>query len=355
MPEASPESLIRRLSYVLTGLPPKPDDVRDFVDSYSDEKYAQYVDRYLNSPHFGERWARHWMDVTRYSESQGHEVDAVLGGAWHFRDYLIRAFNDDVPYDQLVLEQLAGDLLEDPRYNEQTGINESVLGTAFVCMGEAKSFPVDLKQEEAERINTMIDVTSTAFQALTVACARCHDHKFDPIPTEDYYSMYGMFEGMRITHRPAILSESQLLSLDSMELLKSELYAWLDEKVPQNIKTTKPSPDQNALSVNNTAYELMGNFRSGEWSSWSTEGNAFGLSPVYHEPILDREKEKLNWVTTGYASSRKLTTGLSGVLRSPNFIVEHDSLLIRARGMNGTIRLVVENYQPIHETLYGGL
>ena len=353
--ETRPESLIRRLSYILTGLPPKPEDVLDFVDNYNDQKYIEYVNRYLNSPHYGERWARHWMDVIRYSESQGHEEDSILGGAWHYRDYLIRAFNDDLPYDQMVLEHLAGDLLQEPRYGKESEVNESVLATASICMGEAKSFPVDVKQEEAERINTMIDVTTTAFQALTVACARCHDHKFDPIPTKDYYALYGIFEGTRITTRSASLTRSQVLSLDSLELHKEQLYAWLDEKIPQNSQTKSYTYKEDSETKRNNSIHFIGDFRDGSWSPWSTESWAFGSSPVYNEPILDRKKEQLEWVNSGYASSRKLTTGLGGNLRSPNFFIERDSMLIRARGINGTIRLIVENYQPISQTLYGGL
>ena len=359
--EAEASRLIRRLSYVLTGLPPSPEEIRDFVENTNLGIYENAVDQYLASPHFGERWARHWMDVIRYAESAGHEADAMIGGAWRYRDYLIRAFNEDLPYDQLVLEHLAGDLVESPRYHSEAGFNESILGTAFICLGEAKSFPVSLKQEETERINTMIDVTSMAFQALTVACARCHDHKFDPIPTTDYYAMYGMFAGARITPWPASMPQEHIAKLDNIEALKRDLQAWIEKQAPRKNdrtihKASLELTNKNAsLAMPDSVYRIMGDFRNGSWPGWSADGWAFGSIPVHDEPVFNRPNRQIQWVNSGYASSRKLVTGLSGALRSSNFVIEHDSLLIRARGQKGTLRVIIENYQPINALLYGGL
>jgi hypothetical protein len=189
---------------VLTGLPPAPDLVRDYLRDEAPDAYGRLVDRLLASPHFGEHWARHWMDLARYADSRGHEFDYTIQGSWRYRDYLTRAFNDDVPYDRLILEQLAGDRLEQPRRNPETGYNESALGTMFFVMGEGTHSPVDLRKDEADRIDNIIDVTSKTFQGLTVACARCHDHKFDPIPTADYYALYGVFESTRFASTPLL-------------------------------------------------------------------------------------------------------------------------------------------------------
>jgi hypothetical protein len=199
VPLADKNTLIRRLSYLLTGLPPNPGDIAQFLADDSDDAYEKMVDYYINSLRFGERWARHWMDVVRYAETRGHEFDYPVIGAWHYRDYLIRAFNEDVPYDQLVREHLAGDLLEHPRWNPETGLNESLLGTVFYTLYEGKHSPVNLTVDESERIDNLFDVTTKSFQALTVACARCHDHKFDPIPTTDYYALYGVMKSSRAT------------------------------------------------------------------------------------------------------------------------------------------------------------
>ena len=149
------------------------------------------VDRLLASPHFGERWARHWLDLVRYAETLGHEFDYPLTDAWRYRDYVIRALNADVPYDQFLREHIAGDLLSPPRLHPTEGYNESVIATAFWYLGEAVHAPVDSRADYATRIDNQIDVVSKTFLGLTVACARCHDHKFDAISTKDYYALAG--------------------------------------------------------------------------------------------------------------------------------------------------------------------
>ncbi|MGH7194473.1 MAG: DUF1549 domain-containing protein, partial [Candidatus Saccharimonadales bacterium] len=153
------------------------------------ETFARAVDRLLASPHFGERWGRHWLDLVRYAESRGHEFDYEMPNAWQYRDYVIRAFNADVPYDQFVTEHVAGDLLESPRRN--AGANESMLGTGFWFLGEEVHSPIDVEADELDRTDNKLDVFSKTFLALTVACARCHDHKFDAISTSDYYALSG--------------------------------------------------------------------------------------------------------------------------------------------------------------------
>jgi hypothetical protein len=184
---------LRRVSFVLTGLPPDEAARRELRERDDVAARAAVVDRLLAGPHFGERWARHWMDVMRYAESRGHEDDFLIANAWQYRDYLIRAFEADVPYDVFVREHVAGDLLEARR--GPGGSNESVLGTGWAFLGEEIHNPVDLRQDECERIDNKIDVLSKAFLGLTVACARCHDHKFDPITQRDYHALSGLVLG----------------------------------------------------------------------------------------------------------------------------------------------------------------
>ncbi|MEJ0055697.1 MAG: DUF1549 domain-containing protein [Bacteroidota bacterium] len=198
-PEASKNSLIRRVSYILTGLPPAPEAIEKYIADNSPDAYEKVVDQYLSSPRYGEKWARHWMDIVRYAETKGHEFDYVITGAWRYRDYLIRAYNSDLPYDQFVKEQLAGDLMTSPRRHPVSGVNESHIGTAFYALTEGTHSPVDIRQDEADRIDNMVDVTSKAFQGLTVSCARCHDHKFDPITAADYYALFGVMESTRFS------------------------------------------------------------------------------------------------------------------------------------------------------------
>lgn len=188
---ADDRTWLRRVHFVITGLPPSRQEIRAFLSDGTAEARAAVVDRLLASPRFGERWARHWMDLVRYAESRGHESDFIIANAWHYREYLIRALNADVPYDQFVLEHVAGDLLPRPRFRPGTRINESVLATGWAFLGEENHSPVDIRADECERIDNKVDVFSKTFLGLTVACARCHDHKFDPIRAEDYYALSG--------------------------------------------------------------------------------------------------------------------------------------------------------------------
>jgi hypothetical protein len=193
-PDADRRTLLRRVTFDLTGLPPTPEEVEAFAADRSPDAFEKVADRLLASPHFGERWGRHWLDLVRYAESRGHEYDYPLPNAYQYRDYVIRAVNADVPYDQFVREHVAGDLLENPRRHPTEGFNESILGTGFWFLGEEVHSPVDVRQDEADRIDNRIDVLTKAFLGLTVACARCHDHKFDAISTRDYYALFGFLE-----------------------------------------------------------------------------------------------------------------------------------------------------------------
>jgi cytochrome c553 len=188
---ADKRTLLRRTTFDLIGLPPTPEEMADFLSDDRPDAFQRVVDRLLASPHYGERWARHWLDLVRYAESKGHEFDYTIPNAWQYRDYVIRAFNADVPYDQFAIEHVAGDLLEEPRRNPDRGFNESILGTGFWFLGEEVHSPVELKADELDRNDNKIDVFSKTFLALTVACARCHDHKFDAITTKDYYALSG--------------------------------------------------------------------------------------------------------------------------------------------------------------------
>ncbi len=190
-PAADLAVLVRRASEILTGLSPEPADVARVLADSRPQAFERYVDDLLASPHYGERFARHWLDVARYGETRGHEFDYLIPNAWQYRDWVVRAFNADLPYDQFVREQLAGDLVEPPRL-AASGANESVLGTGFWLLGEAVHGPVDIKQDEADRIDNQVDTFGKAFLGLAIGCARCHDHKFDAISAADYYAIAGM-------------------------------------------------------------------------------------------------------------------------------------------------------------------
>jgi cytochrome c553 len=182
--------LIRRATFDLTGLPPTPEEIETFVNDSSSDAFAKVVDRLLASPRFGERWGRHWLDVARFAESSG-KANMIYPQAWRYRDWVIAAFNADKPYDQFVKEQIAGDLL--PRSNPQRQA-EGVIATGFLAIGSKIHNTQNRKQFLVDMADEQIDVSGQAFLGLTIACARCHDHKFDPIPQRDYYALSGIFQ-----------------------------------------------------------------------------------------------------------------------------------------------------------------
>ena len=193
--DADPRSLIRRVYFDLIGLPPTPEDVEAFVkDSALGTQHSalqKVVNKLLDSPRFGETWGRHWLDVARYGESSGKAANMSYPHAWRFRDYVIAAFNADKPFDRFVKEQLAGDLL--PASDAKIKA-EQILATGFLAIGPKAHNERNRQQFEMDLIDEQIDTTTQAFLGLTVACARCHDHKFDPIPQVDYYALAGIFK-----------------------------------------------------------------------------------------------------------------------------------------------------------------
>ncbi len=205
-PRADKHTLIRRAYFDLIGLPPTPEQINVFVRDDSPNAFAKVIDELLASPHYGERWARHWMDVVRYTETAGHVQDLPRPHAYKYRDYLIDAFNDDLPYNRFILEHLAGDLLPDARPGKRGEANVSPIATGFLWFHEMHFKPVDPELQRADQVDAQIDVVSKAFLGLTIACARCHDHKFDPVSQADYYALAGFFHSTKETHvRTALL------------------------------------------------------------------------------------------------------------------------------------------------------
>ncbi|WP_237227266.1 DUF1553 domain-containing protein [Rubinisphaera sp. JC750] len=193
-PPADRRTLIRRASYDLIGLPPTPEEVQAFVNDSRPDAYERLIERLLASPHYGERWGRHWLDVVRFGESNGFERNVIINTLWPFRDYVIRSLNEDKPFDQFIREHLAGDVLanDDP---------ETAVGSAFLVAGPyddvGNQDPVQAAQIRANTLDEIIRATGEAFLGMTIGCARCHNHKFDPITQEDYYALYATFAGVR--------------------------------------------------------------------------------------------------------------------------------------------------------------
>jgi len=192
--DADRTTLLRRVSFDLIGVPPSPAEMDAFAADQSPEAYGNVVDRLLASPQFGERWGRHWLDLARFAESSGGGRSMIFPEAWRYRDYVIRSFNDNKPFDRFVLEQLAGDLLtaESPQQRE-----EQLVATALLALGPTNYEEQDKLALEFDVVDEQLETLSRTFLGMTVGCARCHDHKFDPIPTRDYYAMAGI---LRSTH-----------------------------------------------------------------------------------------------------------------------------------------------------------
>ncbi len=250
--DASKHALIRRATYDLTGLPPTSAEIAAFLSDESDGAFRKVVDRLLQSKHFGERWGRHWLDVARYADTIGRTRNLPFPVAWKYRDYVIDSFNNDKPYDRFVQEQIAGDLLP---YRGQVDRNENQIATGFLALGahdlnepDRKLFPMDVADE-------MINVTTRSMLALSVGCARCHDHKFDPIPTTDYYSMAGIFrstelrDGLRLRPRfnSGFFRVEKMVTLDGVPDYSTGIAAELRsqrEQLWNDLKAAEESRDR---------------------------------------------------------------------------------------------------------------
>lgn len=233
-PEADRRTLLRRAAITLTGLPPTPDEIEAFLRDSDPQAYEKHVDRLLASPRFGERWAQFWLDVVRWSETNGSESNLYRRNAWPYRDYVIRAFNSDLPIDRFIREQISGDALG---VDEATGF---LVAGGFVHAETVGREEPAIRQARADRLDETIQSVSASLLGMTMACARCHHHKFDPIPQKDYYALAAVFQGLEYGHRPwrnmpdaaarATRAEALLKELNTVrEEVRAVLPAWTEE------------------------------------------------------------------------------------------------------------------------------
>lgn len=256
-PTARPEVLIRRLSYQLTGLPPTSDEIAKFLEAYGDdpqEAYINLVGRMLESPQFGEHWARHWLDVVRYSETKGHVTDQERPYGWKYRDYVIHAFNEDLPYDRFILEQLAGDQIPEDQFRPGWNGQENVapIATGVLFMHEMHFMSVDPLAQRWDEINSQIELTGKAFLGMTLDCARCHDHKFDAISQEDYFALAGIFQSTqqaRLRTKPRELPTPDSPEGSHILALEEEYESFLKEKIAGRYRALSPKVGTDAFPV----------------------------------------------------------------------------------------------------------
>ncbi|MCR9202397.1 MAG: PSD1 and planctomycete cytochrome C domain-containing protein [Planctomycetaceae bacterium] len=365
-PAADKAAILRRLSFDLTGLPPTRQEIDDFLSDDRTDAVERVVDRLLASPHFGERWGRHWLDLVRYAESRGHEFDNDTPNAFQYRDYVIRALNADVPYDQFVREHIAGDLLAQPRLHPETGFNESILGTGFWFLGEWVHSPVDIRKDESDRFDNMLDVMSKTFLGVTVACARCHDHKFDAISTADYYSLSGFLQS----------SDYRQVRFESMEQNKrvAAQLASVDRDYQQQIADLLEA--QGLVLPRQTSYltdkSIVVDFGRIAQTHYLQDGHIFGAAPAIEGQAGWRKDGSLRIATHGAAISDPIWFGLQSVtegsvanrssvsklprsgrtLRSPTFELQHGRVACRVSG-TGHIVACVDSHRlvagPLHK------
>jgi hypothetical protein len=394
---AAASAVLRRLSYVLTGLPPEPEQALRFEAEYvADPARAveTAVDGFLASARFGEHWARHWMDLMRYTETHGSEIDAVLPMAWQYRDYLVRAFNQNVPLDALIREHLAGDILPKPRLSAD-GLNESSVGPAHFRMVEHGDNAVDTREDQVRVLDNQIDVVSKAFQGMTVACARCHDHKFDAISQRDYYALQGVFAsahmGQRVVDTPAHLNRlngaleqaqealrqglakewlkaAERLRAEFPETLEQEdgwkqafgeaqknpahpLHAWFKiktENLPQQWESLrkKAEAEQTAIKESNaTHFKKVWDFRQGQADGWLRSGAGLEQKPELGRFGVSESGDRLlGGLYPPALLSHWFSSRQHGIMISPSFTIETGRISVRAFGFDGMVRLVPDNY-----------
>jgi len=399
---ASPETLIRRASLVLTGLPPQPDHVAAFVEAYRldrDTAYAHLVDRLLTSPQFGERFARHWLDVVRFTETHGNEWNYDVPYAWRYRDYLIRALNEDVPYNQFVREHIAGDLLAAPRYNAAGQFSESVIGTAFYRFGEVNHDSCVLFGSIGyDVVDNQLDTLTKAFQATTVACARCHDHKIDAVSTKDYHALLGILRSSRSVQHTldnGIVNSSTMHNLSMLKTpIRSELssnwkrdvaaldadklnallaaagdvvpiatdplFAWSrltkhaatpDASVAetwQSAATEYAARSGEHAAFNEAQFTTIADFRDGKTTDWTADG--MGLRDPEWNPgnfsIATEGDSAIRHVLSAGVYTFRLSDKLNGAFRSPPIQRTHGKVSFEVMGGGFSLaRLVFNNCQ----------
>lgn len=301
---AAAHAILRRVYFDIVGLPPPADVAAAFAANPSRAALESIVDRLLASPQFGERWARHWLDLVRYAETRGNEFDYITPNAWQYRDYLIRAYNDDVPYDQFMREHLAGDLLSAPR-RKAAGINESILATGVWSLGEQVHSPVDLRQDEADHVDGMIDVLTKSFLGLTVSCARCHDHKFDAISAKDYYALAGVFKSAGVRQVRFETADREREIANRLAQLESEhraemrrhIAVKLRERATQSVEVQLPPTIPSGSRV-------LIDFASSNAADWRPDGAAFGSGPRNSgELLLDGDAIRVNTMPAAVADA----------------------------------------------------
>ncbi|QDU54152.1 PSD1 and planctomycete cytochrome C domain-containing protein [Aeoliella mucimassa] len=410
-----PATWLRRVKFDLTGLPPTVEEVREFVADPSPAAREKVVDRLLASPEFGECWAQHWLDLMRFAETKGHEQDYDIPHAWRYRDYVIRAMNANVPYNQFVVEHIAGDLVDPPRVDPETRTNQSIQATGWWHLGEATHSPVDIRGEEANRIDNQIDVFGKALLGMTIACARCHDHKFDAISTADYYALCGFvqsssyqeaniadperqqqlareFESLQQQHAAQVLPayvalvEQRLTKFvgqakqgnwtdaqraELQQAIHQPSHPWhllavaseaegrgmtVEQMIRQAVSETPTSDGPTFDSTTpNAIVDFSAVAEPVAYADWLTSGQAFGSAPQPAGAVLIADvSDTESPRVLSHAAATNLATSpkLTGLYRTRTFEVTADRLWYRVRG-KANVFMEVDSHRTVAGPLHG--
>ena len=277
--DADRRTLIRRVYFDLIGLPPSPEEVAAFLKDESDAALRKVVDRLLESPQFGVHWGRHWLDVARYADSNGADFNATFHNAWKYRDYVIDSFNQDKPFDQFVREQIAGDLLP---HDSDEQLTEGIIATGFLMLGTKMLSERDKEKLTMDVVDEQLNTLGQSFMAVTLGCARCHDHKFDPIPTKDYYALAGILKSTRTLQgesqqyvstwprRQLPAKDEQVAAVEKFEVTKKELQASIKDVKNQATTLGKKiellRKNTNSLLVDDSEAKLTGSWTKSTYS-----------------------------------------------------------------------------------------
>ncbi len=352
-PRADRETRLRRLSFALTGLPPQPGAWAEFLRSDdTPENWQRAVDRVLASPHFGERWARHWLDKVRYAETMGHEFDYPILGAWRYRDYVVRAFNEDLPYDRFTREQIAGDVLPGARRRAADGTDEALVATMQYWLCQQVHSPVDVRAQQIETVDNQLDVVSKSFLGLTVSCARCHDHKFDAISARDYYALYGILSSSRYSIAAVDDPAPRREAATELRRLREQLRADAARVVKARNPPEPPKAETRAGRV-----ALRDGDRRMDSRTWFREGDAYSAevdAEAAGQPVW-LEGRGVRLVRAGWQDGGSLSRRYQGAAATATFEIREPFVHVRAAGRGTRLALVVEGFTLIQAPIYGDL
>ncbi len=304
MPDAERSILLRRLAYDLTGLPPNPDQLEKILYSEETDLLAKYIDDLIASPHFGEHWGRHWLDVARYADSNGGDFNATFHNAWRYRNYVIETFNEDRPFNEFVIEQIAGDLIQ----TDDDSVRENQLvATGFLMFGAKMLSERDKEKLRMDVVDEQVTTIGKAFMGMTLGCARCHDHKFDPIPTTDYYALAGILRSTQTldgeiqkyvsnwTRQPLPISDEHAASLKEYKKntadLKSQIKAAEKELKLLETNSSKTNILKQGIILDDAEAEVIGNWKASTYSK-----NFIGKGYI-HDDQQDRGQKRVVFTT----------------------------------------------------------